>query len=373
MSSRGVALLGDRMSENLEQTIENLKVALVVRPNDALKRSYLGTAYRNLGRLPEALVEYRKALAIDPKLADAWFGSGLTHSMLGDWEAAAENCRHAVEIHRDHADAQLKLAESSEKLARHADAGKAYLEYARLNPGHFVALRRRGYCRSWSRGSSTSRSRRSNKPTRSRRTIPTWCTRWGSPASVWGGTPMPCGRCGALAALDPGRLGVCSIPLGSRSKRCAFSTKPRRPTTKPREREPDHPETRAALAEVAMKLQHWQQAADAWDAAVKLRPDEAGWLDKFGFSAQQAGTHDRAAVALERSVHLKDDAAVRARWGESLNVLGRYSEALDVLQRATRARSEIARIVDSARHHIRAARAPPRCHRRPDRSDPPAG
>ena len=55
---------------DLYGAVENYEAYLKTNPDNAGARSNLGAAYVRLGRLPEGIAEYRKALALDPAQPD---------------------------------------------------------------------------------------------------------------------------------------------------------------------------------------------------------------------------------------------------------------------------------------------------------------
>jgi tetratricopeptide (TPR) repeat protein len=63
--------------------VTTLERALLVVRESAMTYRLLGDAYVDLGRDAVAITAYRRALAIDPRLADAWFGLGRAASRTG--------------------------------------------------------------------------------------------------------------------------------------------------------------------------------------------------------------------------------------------------------------------------------------------------
>ncbi len=65
-----------RAAGDLKSAANTLERALRVVRESALTHQLLGDVYVDAQRYPPALTEYRRALAIDPQFADAWFGLG---------------------------------------------------------------------------------------------------------------------------------------------------------------------------------------------------------------------------------------------------------------------------------------------------------
>lgn len=70
-----------------------------------------GNKFYNRGKLKEASIMYRRALAKDAKNADAYYKLGLTSIKLQAWSDAARALRNAVDLQPNNADAATKLAD----------------------------------------------------------------------------------------------------------------------------------------------------------------------------------------------------------------------------------------------------------------------
>lgn len=66
-----------------QRAVATLERALLVVRESPLTHQLLGEAYSDLGRFRPAAESYRRALALDPMLADAWFGMGRASLQLG--------------------------------------------------------------------------------------------------------------------------------------------------------------------------------------------------------------------------------------------------------------------------------------------------
>lgn len=72
-----------RAAGNPQNVVITLERALLVVRESALTNRLLGDAYMDLVRYPSALSAYRRALVIEPQMADAWFGVGLAAFRTG--------------------------------------------------------------------------------------------------------------------------------------------------------------------------------------------------------------------------------------------------------------------------------------------------
>ncbi len=66
-----------------QRAVATLERALLVVRESALTHQLLGEAYSDLGRFRPAAESYRRALALEPALADAWFGMGRASLQMG--------------------------------------------------------------------------------------------------------------------------------------------------------------------------------------------------------------------------------------------------------------------------------------------------
>ena len=98
-----------------------------------------GRAYHNLGRTPEAIVEYQKALAVNPK--DAWSMNnlGLIYLQLGQHENALPPLARAIEIRTDEAVMHNNLGVALERSGYLLEARDCYANAAAVDPTHPTA------------------------------------------------------------------------------------------------------------------------------------------------------------------------------------------------------------------------------------------
>lgn len=66
-----------------QRAVTTLERALLVVRESPLTHQLLGEAYSDLGRYRPAADSYNRALALDPVMADAWFGAGRASLQLG--------------------------------------------------------------------------------------------------------------------------------------------------------------------------------------------------------------------------------------------------------------------------------------------------
>lgn len=75
------------------------------------KRAYFdaGHAYMHKGRYPEASIEFRKALQLDPRFTDAQYLLAQAYMGSGDWSRAYSALQRTIELEPGHLEAHLDL------------------------------------------------------------------------------------------------------------------------------------------------------------------------------------------------------------------------------------------------------------------------
>ena len=113
-----------------------LQSYLAQRPDDALAHFQLGYAYSGLERAEEATTEYRKAIALNPKLAAAHLNLGLT-LLERDPGAAVEPLRQAADLLPDQSHPRFLLGLALEQNGNLAGAIERYQLAQDLSPKDF--------------------------------------------------------------------------------------------------------------------------------------------------------------------------------------------------------------------------------------------
>ena len=79
---------------------DDLGQAITMGIGDAATYNFLGICYSRLGRLNEALDSYKKALAADPKMAQAHLNLGFAYERMGDRPGAIGEYKEACRLDR---------------------------------------------------------------------------------------------------------------------------------------------------------------------------------------------------------------------------------------------------------------------------------
>ncbi len=101
---------------------------------DALSLLHRADELHDAQRLEEAMAEYRRALELDERLVEAWYGLGCCQLALKSYGAAAEALERAVTLRPNAAGARCNLAEALFQLGRTDDAVQHYIRSA--DSGH---------------------------------------------------------------------------------------------------------------------------------------------------------------------------------------------------------------------------------------------
>ena len=117
---------------------------LTQKPDDAAAHFDLGYVYTAQKEKGKAAVEYRKAIALDPKMTQAYLNLGI--SMLDDdAKAAIAPLQKATELNYDYAQGHYLLGTAEERAGESADAVKEYTIAVKLDPNDYpkhIALAR---------------------------------------------------------------------------------------------------------------------------------------------------------------------------------------------------------------------------------------
>jgi tetratricopeptide (TPR) repeat protein len=109
--------------------------AAELQPAESRPRFLAGFCLEHAGKFPEAVEQYRAALALSPKDYEAHFALGRVLLRTNDAAGAEEQFRAAIESRGDAAPARLGLASALLAQKKYQAASDALAEYLKLNPG----------------------------------------------------------------------------------------------------------------------------------------------------------------------------------------------------------------------------------------------
>ena len=106
-----------------------------LQPTESRPRFLAALSLEHAGKFPEAISQYRAALALSPKDYEAHFGLGRALLRSNDEAGAEEQFRAAIALRGDAAPARLGLATALLAQKKYEPASDALAEYLKLNPG----------------------------------------------------------------------------------------------------------------------------------------------------------------------------------------------------------------------------------------------
>jgi protein O-GlcNAc transferase len=131
LATANAVLDGGRLAEALDY----LREAHHRYPWHAGVASRFADALQSVGRLPEAVSAYERALQIDAALPESWYGAGCAHLALGAYGAAAAAFGKACRLRPMFGAAHYNLAAAQFQLGRIESAIAHYERAARLDAG----------------------------------------------------------------------------------------------------------------------------------------------------------------------------------------------------------------------------------------------
>jgi len=106
-----------------------------LQPTESRPRFLAGFSLEHAGRLPEAIEQYRAALALSPNDYEAHFALGRTLLRSKDAAGAEGQFRAAIAARGDAVPARLGLVNALAAQKKYQETSDALAEYLRLNPG----------------------------------------------------------------------------------------------------------------------------------------------------------------------------------------------------------------------------------------------
>jgi tetratricopeptide (TPR) repeat protein len=127
-----------------KDALQALETAARLLPNDVEAHNNLGTAWRRIGRLDDAVASYRRALAIKSDVAEVHNNLGNTLKDLGRFGEAVSAFRRALDLKPDFAKPYNNLGNALQDLGQLEDAVASYRRALALKPDYTEALNNLG-------------------------------------------------------------------------------------------------------------------------------------------------------------------------------------------------------------------------------------
>jgi tetratricopeptide (TPR) repeat protein len=124
------------VDEDFNSSIPLLNIATKVSlPTDGMHYS-LGVAYLIKSQTDYTITEFRKAIKIDPNLADTYTDLGLAYAIKGQTDDAITEFRKAIEIDPNYDISHFNLGITYEEKGQTNDAISEYLKTIKINPNN---------------------------------------------------------------------------------------------------------------------------------------------------------------------------------------------------------------------------------------------
>jgi tetratricopeptide (TPR) repeat protein len=114
--------------------------ALECTTSNTVAEGLLGEAYHVKGKMPEALVHFERALAIEPKQPSVQSSLGVYYLEMGKVDESLDHLKKALEIEPNFADAHYNIANTYLRMGRVADALSHYRKAIEINPNDVESL-----------------------------------------------------------------------------------------------------------------------------------------------------------------------------------------------------------------------------------------
>jgi len=121
-------------SGRLEEAAVSYRRALAIQPDFAEAHSNLGDVQLEQGLLAEAAGSFRRAIQIKPELSEGHQNLGKTLLRLGHYEEALSSCQRAVRLASESPEAHNSLGNALSRLGRFDDAMSSFRRSLALRP-----------------------------------------------------------------------------------------------------------------------------------------------------------------------------------------------------------------------------------------------
>ena len=126
--------LKEVFQENWEMALSYFQKAVAKNPKLAEAYFFMGNCYDKLERYLDAKESYKQAIRIKPDLAEAHYNLGVTYDNLGRYTEAIESYKQALRIEPDYDDAHCNLGVAYSNLDRYTEAIESFKQAIRINP-----------------------------------------------------------------------------------------------------------------------------------------------------------------------------------------------------------------------------------------------
>jgi tetratricopeptide (TPR) repeat protein len=127
--------LSDLEGNRVEAGVEGLEKALKLFPTYYLALEKLGLIYATQQKYEKALDIFGKAVAVNSRSYNGWYGLSYAHYALRQWDAAVEAAQKAVSLSSNSQDALLFLGLSLRQIKKYEEAEKWFKQADKITKG----------------------------------------------------------------------------------------------------------------------------------------------------------------------------------------------------------------------------------------------
>ncbi len=136
--------ISDFYEGKFENAIENFDKSLELNKEFSVTYFFRGASYHSLGEYDEAMLDYTKAITLDPKMTDAYYNRAkviLSRKDIQnpDIKKAIADLEKALELDENFADALYAMAAAYKKLEDYHKALEYIEKLLQISPDHVYA------------------------------------------------------------------------------------------------------------------------------------------------------------------------------------------------------------------------------------------
>ena len=121
-------------SGQIQEALDAVEVLIKDFPNNPLLLNISGVCYSALSLMDDAVKSYKKAVAIKPDYADAYYNLGNILRDLGELDSAIKSYAKTIEIMPEYNEAQYNLGATLQQLGQFDEAIEQYEKALKINP-----------------------------------------------------------------------------------------------------------------------------------------------------------------------------------------------------------------------------------------------
>jgi protein O-GlcNAc transferase len=126
-------------SGETQEALDAVEALIKDYPNEPVLFNISGACYAGLGQLDNAIINYEKALSINPNYSEAHYNLAGTLQELGQLDGAVESYKKSLSLNPNHAEAHNNLGNTFQKLEQLDSAITSYQKSIAIKPDYVEA------------------------------------------------------------------------------------------------------------------------------------------------------------------------------------------------------------------------------------------